>query len=93
MQPGEILEEECLEPMGISHNRLATDIGVTPRRNHAIVYGKRAMGADTALRLASCFEMTETFWSYLQAPHPLEVRRDALGDRLEKEVAIYATPQ
>jgi addiction module HigA family antidote len=88
--PGEILMEEFLEPMGISQYRLSKDIGVPPRRINEIVHGKRAISPDTALRLARYFGMSETFWSNLQAHYDLELQRDALGDRLEKEVAVYA---
>ena len=90
VHPGEILMEEFLEPMGISQYRLSKDIGVPPRRINEIVHGKRAVSPDTALRLARFFAMSETFWSNLQAHYDLEVQRDALGDRLEKEVAVYA---
>jgi addiction module HigA family antidote len=90
VHPGEILMEEFLEPMGISQYRLSKDIGVPPRRINEIVHGKRAISPDTALRLARFFGMTETFWSNLQAHYDLEVQRDTLGDRLEKEVAVYA---
>jgi len=88
--PGELLLEEFLKPMGISQYRLSKDIGVPPRRINEIVHGKRAVSPDTALRLARYFGMSDTFWSNLQAHYDLEVQRDALGDRLEKEVAIYA---
>lgn len=90
VHPGGILMEEFLEPMGISQYRLSKDIGVPPRRINEIVHGKRAISPDTALRLARFFGTTETFWSNLQAHYDLEVQRDALGDRLEKEVAVYA---
>jgi addiction module HigA family antidote len=88
--PGEILMEEFLEPMGISQYRLAKDISVPPRRINEIVHGKRAISADTALRLARYFRMSETFWSNLQAHYDLEVQKDRLGDALRKEVAVYA---
>ena len=90
VHPGEILMGEFLEPMGVSQYRLSKDIGVPPRRINEIVHGKRAISPDTALRLARYFGMSETFWSNLQAHYDLEVQRDALGDRLEKEVTIYA---
>lgn len=90
VHPGEILMEDFLEPMGISQYRLSKDIGVPPRRINEIVHGKRAISPDTALRLARYFGVTETFWSNLQAHYDLEVQRDILGDRLEKEVAVYA---
>ena len=90
VHPGEILMEEFLQPMGISQYRLAKDINVSPRRINEIVHGKRAISADTALRLARYFGMSETFWSNLQAHYDLELQKDLLGDKLEKEVAIYA---
>ena len=90
VHPGEVLMEEFLEPMGISQYRLSKDIGVPPRRINEIVHGKRSISADTALRLARYFGMTETFWSNLQAHYDLELQRDLLGDRLEKEVSVYA---
>jgi addiction module HigA family antidote len=89
VHPGEILMEEFLEPMGISQYRLSKDIGVPPRRINEIVHGKRAISPDTALRLARYFAMTDTFWSNLQAHYDLEIQRDILGARLEKEVAVY----
>jgi len=90
VHPGEILMEEFLEPLGISRYRLSKDIGVAPRRINEIVDGKRAISPDTALRLARYFGMTETFWSDLQVHYDLEVERDRLGSRLEKEVVVYA---
>jgi addiction module HigA family antidote len=90
VHPGEILMEEFLRPMGIRQYRRSKDIGVPPRRVNEIVHGKRAISPDTALRLARYFGMTETFWLNLQAQYDLEVQRDRLGDRLKKEVAVYA---
>jgi addiction module HigA family antidote len=90
VHPGEILMEEFLEPLGISQYRLSKDISVAPRRINEIVHGKRAISPDTALRLARYFGMTETFWSNLQVHYDLQVERDRLGSRLEKEVVVYA---
>jgi antitoxin HigA-1 len=84
---GELLLEEFLIPMGISQYRLAKDINVPPRRINEIVHGKRAISADTALRLARYFGTSERFWLNLQAQFDLDVERDRLGDRLDKEVA------
>ena len=91
VHPGEILMEEFLEPMGISQYRLSKDIGVSLRRINEVVHGKRAISPDTALRLARYFAMTETFWSNLQVHYDLEVQKDRLGNRLEKEVTVYAS--
>ncbi|MBN1946959.1 MAG: HigA family addiction module antidote protein [Bradymonadales bacterium] len=86
VHPGEILQEEFLVPLGISQYRLAKDIHVPPRRINEIVHGTRAISADTALRLARYFGLTERFWMNLQARYDLEVAKDKLGDRLESEV-------
>ena len=86
IHPGEILLKEFLEPMGISQYRLAKDISVAPRRINEIVHGRRAITADTALRLARYFDTTERFWLNLQTRYDLEVEKDRLGGRLELEV-------
>lgn len=86
IHPGEILRDEFLTPMGISQYRLARDINVDPRRINAIVLGKRAISADTALRLARYFATSERFWLNLQMRYDLEAQKDELGDRLDHEV-------
>jgi len=86
IHPGEILLEEFLRPMEISQHRLAKDISVPARRINEIVHGKRAISADTALRLSRFFGTSERFWINLQARCDLEVARDKLGSRLEEEV-------
>ena len=90
VHPGEVLLEEFLVPMEISQNRLARDIGVPPRRVNEIVHGKRAVTADTALRLARYFGTSEGFWMGLQADYELEEARTRLGDRLKREVRTRA---
>jgi addiction module HigA family antidote len=85
---GEILLQDFLEPLGVSQYRLAHDISVPPRRINEIVHGKRAITADTALRLARYFGTSERFWLNLQARYDLEVQRDLLGGRLKKEVKV-----
>lgn len=85
---GEILLEEFLAPMEISQYRLAKDISVSARRINEIVHGKRAISADTALRLARYFGTSERFWLNLQARFDLDLERDRLGDRLKDEVAV-----
>ncbi len=87
IHPGEILAEEFLGPLEISQYRLAKDISVPPRRINEIVHGKRAITADTALRLARYFGTSERFWLNLQAHYELELQKERLGPRLEKEVA------
>ncbi|MES1941664.1 virulence associated protein [Salinisphaera sp. T5B8] len=72
IHPGEILLEEFLKPMELSQNRLARAIDVPPRRINEIVLGKRAISADTAVRLAWYFGTSEKFWMGLQADYDLE---------------------
>ena len=88
IHPGEVLQADFLEPLGVSQYRLAQDISVPARRINEIVHGKRAVSADTALRLARYFGTTERFWLNLQARFDLEQQRDVLGARLEKEVRV-----
>ena len=86
VHPGEVLLEEFLVPLELSQYRLSKDISVPPRRINEIVHGKRAVTADTALRLARYFGTSERFWLNLQTGYDLDVERDRLGDRLEQEV-------
>ena len=90
IHPGEILVEEFLKPMELSQYRLAKSIHVPPRRINEIVQRKRAISADTALRLGRYFGTTAAFWLNLQARYDLEVAADVLGDRLAEEVAPHA---
>ena len=90
IHPGEILMEEYLEPMGISQYRLAKEISVPPRRINEIVHGKRAITPDTALRLSRFFGTTELFWVNLQTRYDMEIEKDKLAGRLEREVSVYA---
>jgi len=86
VHPGEVLLEEFLEPLGLSQNQLARDIGVPPRRINEIVLGKRRVTGDTALRLARYLDMSPEFWMGLQMGYDLGVALDRLGPRLAKEV-------
>lgn len=86
VHPGEVLRLDFLEPMGVSQYRLAKGMGVPPRRVNEIVLGKRAITADTALRLGRFFGMEAEFWMNLQALFDLEATRDQLGVRLVREV-------
>ena len=88
IHPGEILLEEFLAPMEISQYRLAKAISVPPRRINEIVHGNRSISADTALRLSRFFGTTERFWMNLQARYDLEVEKDRLGSRLDREVQV-----
>ncbi len=89
IHPGEILMEEFLNPLGLSQNRLANDLGVPPRRINEIVHGKRRITADTALRLAHYFKMSPQFWLGLQMDYDLDIEEDKLSEKLEKEISTY----
>jgi addiction module HigA family antidote len=86
IHPGEILLKEFLEPMQITQYRLSKDIGVAPRRINEIVHGRRAITADTALRLGRFFNMETQFWLNLQTHYDIEVALVTLQDRLDQEV-------
>ncbi len=93
VHPGEVLLEEFLKPMGLSQYRLAKSTSVPPRRINEIVHGKRAVTADTALRLARFFGTSDAFWLNLQTQHDLEIAKDGLGDQLERDVLVYEVVQ
>lgn len=93
IHPGEILLEEFLKPMGISQYRLAKDINVSPRRINEIIHGMRAITPDTALRLSCYFKLSERFWMNMQSRYDIELEKDRLNGRLEKEVSVYQTLQ
>lgn len=82
IHPGEILQVEYLEPLGVTQHRLAVAIGVPPRRINEIVHAKRGITADTALRLARYFGTSERFWLNLQSRYELEIERDRLAGTL-----------
>ena len=82
IHPGEILREEFLAPMGISNYRLAKEIGVPAQRIGEIVAGRRAISADTDLRLCRFFGLSEGFWLRGQARFDTEIAKDALAAQL-----------
>lgn len=82
--PGEILLEEFLKPMGITQYRLAKEIGVSQRRIGEIVSGARSITADTGLRLARFFGMSDNFWMGLQLDYDAAMTKDALAKALAK---------
>jgi len=89
VHPGEVLAEEFLVPLGVSQNALARALAVAPRRINEIVLGKRAVTADTTLRLAQYFGTTPEFWMALQAAYDLEEAEEAeeaLGGSLKQQV-------
>jgi addiction module HigA family antidote len=88
VHPGVVLAEDFLKGKEISQYRLAKSIAVPPRRINEIVQGKRAITADTALRLGRFFGMEAQFWMNLQTHYDLEVAKDAIAGRLEREVVV-----
>jgi len=86
LHPGEILYEEFMKPLGIGQSRLGRDLGVSPRRINEIIHAKRAITADTALRLGRYFGMSPEFWLGLQSDYELDMARDKLAKKMEKQV-------
>ena len=82
--PGEILSEEFLKPMGISQYRLAKELNVPAQRIGEIVAGRRAISADTDLRLCRFFGLSAGYWLRAQAAHDTEVAQDALAKTIAK---------
>ena len=82
--PGELLLEEFLKPMGISQYRLAKEIGVPAQRIGEIVAGRRAVTADTDLRLCRFFGLSNGYWLRAQVAHDTEVAEEALADELRQ---------
>ena len=86
VHPGEVLLEEFLDPLGISQNRLAREIGVPPRRINEIVLGKRSVTPDTALRLSRYFGTSSRFWLGLQMDYDLEETETEKSAKIRREV-------
>ncbi|HLD13834.1 MAG TPA: HigA family addiction module antitoxin [Burkholderiales bacterium] len=90
IHPGEILFEDFMKPMDVSINRLARDTAVPPGRISAIVNGKRAISADTALRLGKYFGVSPEVWMGLQADYDLRLAQRDIGDEVDKRVQRHA---
>ena len=88
VHPGEILEEEFLRPLALTQYRLAKGLKVPARRINEIVHRKRAISADTALRLGRFFRNAPRFWLNLQTSYDLEVEADRLGAKLTRDVEV-----
>jgi antitoxin HigA-1 len=86
VHPGSVLRRDYLEPLGMSVYGLAGALGVSRSRINEIVQGRRAVTAETALRLGRFFGTSADFWLGLQAAYDLEVARHALGERIKAEV-------
>ena len=91
VHPGEVLLEDFLKPFGLSQYTLAKGLNVPPRRINEIVLRKRAITADTALRLGRFFRTSPRFWLNLQSAYDLDVEHDRLAGRLQKEVRVLHT--
>lgn len=85
IHPGEVLREEFLKPLGLSQSQVALAVGVHPRRINQIVLEKRALTADTAIRLARYFGTSPRFWLGLQMDYDLDLASDVLGKRPARE--------
>lgn len=89
VHPGEVLLEEFLNPSSISQNKLARDIGVSPRRINEIIHGLRSVTADTDLRLSKALGTSEGFWLGLQADYDLEERKKEIRKKLHKIKLLF----
>lgn len=83
IHPGEVLMEDFIQGFGITQNKLAVSIGVPPRRINEIVHGKRAITADTALRLGKYFGTSAQFWLNLQTHYDLDIAQDRVAGQIE----------
>ena len=86
---GEILLEEFMQPFSLSQNALAKSLNVTPRRINEIVNCKRAITADTALRLSKFFGNSAEFWMNLQNKYELEMARDKSAELIDTEIELF----
>jgi addiction module HigA family antidote len=91
--PGEILREDFMEPLEISINQLSRDLAVPPNRISEIVNGKRAITADTALRLQRYFGVEAQFWLNLQSEYDLRIMRRKIWDDIQQRIIPVQKPQ
>ena len=92
IHPGEILLEDFMKPLGLTQDRLARDLRVTPIRISQIVNGKRSINVDTALRLARYFGTSAAVWLRLQVHYDLEVAEQELSKYINREVKVRSQP-
>lgn len=90
IHPGEVLMADFIEGFGITQNKLAVSIGVPPRRINEIVHGKRAITADTALRLGRYFGVSPQFWLNLQTQYELELAEDRVSEQIAQIIPLKA---
>jgi addiction module HigA family antidote len=88
IHPGEVLAEDFMAPRGLTANQLALDLRVPANRLSEVIRGRRSVSADTALRLARYFGTTPALWLNLQSSYDLECAKDAVGAKIEREVAV-----
>jgi antitoxin HigA-1 len=88
IHPGEILREDYMKPLGLTAHRLAMELHVPATRVAEIVHERRAISADTAIRLGRYFKTTARFWLNLQTAYDLEVVEDQALSRIESEVRV-----
>ena len=89
--PGEILFEEFIKPLKLSQYRIAKSINVPPRRINEIIHGQRAITADTALRFGKYFGNSPQFWMNLQTWYDLEIEKDKILEKLNRDIHPYKT--
>ena len=90
IHPGEVLREEFLKPFSISEESLAQSIGASVQNIREVVSEKQSVTAETALRLAKFFGTSAQFWLGLQSDYDLDVTREMLGEKLEREIVPLA---
>jgi antitoxin HigA-1 len=86
IHPGEVLQQEFIEPMGMTQNKLAMELHVPARRINEIVLGKRSITADTALRLSRYFKNSARFWLGLQMDFDIDIAEDKIDDKIRREI-------
>jgi addiction module HigA family antidote len=86
IHPGEVLQHEFIEPMGMTQNKLAMELHVPARRINEIVLGKRSITADTALRLSRYFKNSAQFWLGLQMDFDLDIAEDKMDGKIRREI-------
>ena len=89
--PGEMLKEEFMSEYGLSQNRLARAIGISPNRITDIVNNRRRITADTALRLALYFGNSPEFWMNLQTHYDLKIAHQSLAPEEAKRIKAQGT--
>ena len=89
IHPGEILQEDFMQPMGITARKLAADIDVSPSRISELVHGQRPITADTALRLGLYFDMEPRFWMNLQAEYDMRMATRNLREKIVPRIRVF----